>query len=119
MENRAMVKILFMAENKALDLEQLMQCRLTDVFLPIFNINGEIKVLKSKLLECFKMEEVIAEFRQKAIVDMGFLWRECIPNAVDRNQVANKFAWGDYARKIFTTILQRHPNIKKFHFVND
>ena len=65
------------------------------------------------------MEEVIAEFQQVAIVDMGFLWRKCIPNAVDRNQVANKFTWGEFAQKIFTTILQRHPNAKEFHLVND
>lgn len=57
--------------------------------------------------------------RQVAIVDMGYLWRECIPNAIDRDQVANRFTWGDYARKMVTTILQRHPNAKGFHLVND
>ena len=65
------------------------------------------------------MEEVIAEFRLVAIVDMEFLWRNCIPNAVDRDQVENKFTCLDYARKIFTTILQRHPNATEFHLLND
>ena len=60
MENRAMTKILSLAENKALDLEQQIQYRLTDVCLPIFNINGEIrKAVQSKLLQCIKMEKVI------------------------------------------------------------
>ena len=41
------------------------------------------------------MEMVIAEFPQVAIVDMEYLWTKCIPNAVDRDQVENKFTWGD------------------------
>ena len=62
MENRAMTKILSLAENKALDLEQQIQYRLTDVCLPIFNINGEIrKAVQSKLLQCIKMEKVIGD----------------------------------------------------------
>lgn len=48
---------------------------------------------------------------------MGSLWRKCIQNAADRDQVANKLTWGDYARKIFTKILQRHPSTKEFHLV--
>ena len=84
-KNRAMVKNLSLAENETLDLKQLMQYRLIDVCLPIFNINGEvIKAIKSKLLECFRMEEIITEFIQLVIFDMRFLWRKCIPNAVDR-----------------------------------
>lgn len=119
-KNRAMVKNLSLAENKTLNLEQLMQYQLIDVCLPIFNIDGEmIKAIKSKLLECFRMEEIITEFIQLIIVDMRFLWRKCIPNAVDRDQVSNKFAWVDYARRIFTKILQRHPNAKKFYPVNN
>ena len=110
MENKAMVKIFSLAENNALDLEQLLQYRLTDVCLPILNINGEIKKAV--------MEEIIVNFWQVATVEMRFLWRKCIQNAADMDQVANKFTWGDYARKIFTKILQRHPNTKEFHLVN-
>ena len=49
-----MVKILSLAENNALDLEQLLWYRLTDVCLPILNINGEIKKAV--------MEEIIVDF---------------------------------------------------------
>ena len=41
------------------------------------------------------------------------------PNAVDRDQVIKKFTWEDYAHKIFTTILKRHPNAKRFHLINN
>ena len=65
------------------------------------------------------MEEIIAAFREVAIADIGILWRKRIPNAVGRDQVASKFTSRGYARKIFTTILQRHPNAKEFHLIND
>ena len=71
----------------------------------MFNINGEIrKAVKSKLLECFKMEEVIAHFWQVAVADMWFLWRKCIPIAVNRDQVVNKFIWRDYTQKYYNSI---------------
>ena len=43
MENRAMVKIVALAEKAALNLEELMSYRLTEVCLPIFNINGQMR----------------------------------------------------------------------------
>lgn len=59
------------------------------------------------------MEMVIAEFPQVAIVDMEYLWTKCIPNAVDRGQVENKFTWGDkimHGKNLlqFCNIIQRH-----------
>ena len=38
MENRAMVKIIALAETAAVDLEELMRYRLTEICLPLFNI---------------------------------------------------------------------------------
>ena len=50
---------------------------------------------------------------------MGFIWRKCIPTAAERDQVSNKYTWGDYARKVFATILERHPDAKEYHLIND
>ena len=53
-ENKAMVNLINIAEDIALDLVQMMQYRVTDVCLPIFNINGTMrKAVKAKLCECF------------------------------------------------------------------
>lgn len=119
MENKAMVKIISLAEKNSLNLKELMQYRLTEVCLSIFNINGDIrKAVKSKLIECFKHEESCI-LPEVAIVDMGFIWRKCIPNAGEREQAANKYTWGDYAKKVFEMIITRHPRAMEYHLVND
>ena len=59
MENYAMVKILSLAEGSKVDLEDLMSNRLTEVCLPIFNINDQMrKVVKAKFVDCFLMNEI-------------------------------------------------------------
>ena len=51
MENRAMIKILSLAEGSKVDLEDLMSYRLNEVCLPIFNINCQMKkTVKAKLI---------------------------------------------------------------------
>ena len=65
------------------------------------------------------MKTVIAKFRQVASVFMRLWWIKYIPNAVDRDQVVNKFTWGYYAQNIFTAIQQFHLNANEFHVVND
>ena len=50
---------------------------------------------------------------------MGFIWRKCIPTAADRDQVANRYTWGDYAHKVFAIILERHPEAAEYHLIND
>ena len=58
MENRGMVKIIYLAETAAADLEELMRYRLTKICLPLFNINGQMrKAVKSILINNFEMHE--------------------------------------------------------------
>ena len=61
MENRAMVKILSLAEGSKVDLEDLMSYRLIEVCLPIFNINGQMrKAVKAKWLIAFSwMKQIL------------------------------------------------------------
>ena len=86
MENRAMVKILSLAEGSKVDLEDLMSYRVTEVFLPIFNIIGQMrKAAKAKLVDCFLIDETnAADVAYIAIIDMRYLWRLAAPTASDR-----------------------------------
>ena len=81
MENRAMVKILSLAEGSKVDLEDLMSYRLNEVCLPIFNINCQMKkTVKGKLVDCFLMDERnLDDVSYISIIDMGYLWRLASP----------------------------------------
>ena len=69
-------------------LSQVMEYRVTDECLPIFNINGTMKkVQKSKLIDKLNLQP-IANVQEGyiAIVDMGFLWRLATPSVEDREK---------------------------------
>ena len=75
MENRAMVKILSLAEGSKVDLEDLMSYRLTEACFPIFNINGQTrKAVKAKLVNCFLMDETnLDDVAYVSIIDIGYM----------------------------------------------
>ena len=121
MENRAMVKIIGLAEKSAVDLDELMGYRLTDVCLPIFKINGNMrKAVKSTLFSCFELHETSLDgVSYISIIDMGFIWRLATPSTTDRESAGGELTWGNYATKIFKMIIQRHPNALEYHLVSD
>ena len=123
MENKAVAQIISLAQNcdDAFDLIDAMQYRVTEKCLPIFNVNGTIrKVVKSKLVDKFSMDEQTALDVYIAVVDMGFSWRLSTPISEDREkQDGENFTWGDYAKKIFDLVLARHQKASKIIFVND
>ena len=121
MENRAMVKIISLAETAAVDLEELMRYRLTEICLLLFNINGKMrKAVKSTLINSFEMHETTLEgVSYISIVDMSFIWRLAAPSKDDRETAEGDFTWRNYATKIFNIILQRHPDAVECHLVND
>ena len=86
MENRAMVKIISLAETIAVDLEKLMRYRLTEICLPLFNINGQMrKAVKSTLINRFEMQKTTLEgVSYISIVDMGFISRLATPSIANR-----------------------------------
>ena len=116
-----MVKIISLAETAAVDLEEMMRYRLTEICLPLFNINGQMrKTVKSTLINSFEMHETTLEsVSYISIVDIGFVWRLATPSIVDRESAEGDFAWGNYATKIFNIILQRNSNAMEYHLVND
>ena len=51
---------------------------------------------------------------------MGFLWCLVTPTDEDREKPNGSiYTWGDYAEKIFATILSRHPKANQIVFVNE
>ena len=57
-----MVRIISLAETAAVDLEELMRYRLTEICLPLFSINGQMrKAVKSLLINSFEMHETALE----------------------------------------------------------
>lgn len=121
MESKAMKDLVVVAQQKALNMKEVMTHRLTDVPLSLFNVDkGMRKNVKSKLFTCFNTDQQLHEsddnVRRVAIVDMGFIWRYCTPTKEDRE---SNFTWGDYAKKIYNTIHTRHPDTSEFHLIND
>ena len=116
-----MIKIISLAKTAAVDLEELMRYHLTEICLPLFNINGQMrKTVKSTLKNSFEMHEATLESTSYiSIVDMGFIWRLATLSIADRESAEGDFTWGNYATKIFNIILQRHPNAIEYHLVND
>lgn len=123
MENKAMASIITLAQtNDKFTLSQVMEYRVTDECLAIFNINGTMKkVQKSKLMDKLHMQPIDMDGDMyTALVDMGFIWRLATPTAEDREKPdGTVFTWGDYANKIFSVVLSRHPHANKIVFVND
>ena len=123
MENKAMAQIISLAQScdNAFDLIDVMQYRVTEECLPIINVNGTIrKVVKSKLVDKFSMDEQTALDAYIAVVDMGFIWRLSTPTSEDREkQHGEDFTWGDYVKKIFDLVLACHQKASKINFMND
>ena len=119
MENKAMVSLLNIAES-AINLEEVMKHPVTPVSLPLFNLNGTLrKTVKAKLVDCFKLEQIETGYsRVIAVIDMGLLWRVCIPRNRETAD-GEPYTWNDYASKLFDAILRRHPNAAEYHLIND
>ena len=88
MEHRALAAVIELVETSgAFFLEEVLDHRVTDECLPIFNVNGTFrKIQKSKLLKCMDYSEVEAPVRYTAIVDMGFIWRLATPTKEDHEK---------------------------------
>ena len=83
-----MVKILSLAQGNKVDLKDLMSCRRTEVCLPIFNINGQMrKSVKAKLVDWFLMDKTnLDDVAYISINDTGYLWRLAAPTMSDREK---------------------------------
>ena len=86
MENKAMASIIALAEahEEKFNLVDVMDFRVTDECLPIFNVNGTMrKTQKSKLVQKLQMETLKVN-NYIAIVDIEFLW--CMAKGQRKNR---------------------------------
>ena len=123
MENEAMSHVIAECCGKDITLTEIMEYRVTTECLSLFNTNGTlVKNQKSKLLQCLNYIPLQYEelYNCAALIDMGFIWRLCIPSAEDREKGDKfSFSWRDYAKKIFDVILNRHSTPRTLILVND
>ena len=107
MANKAMINLVQAAQRSALDLQSVMEYRLTEVPLSSFHLNGTMKkAQKSKLLGCFSFNVPHEVGNHVSIIDMGLLWRISLPSKEDRETYdGSHFTWEDYAEKMFLKII--------------
>ena len=90
MEDKAMAEIITLAQanlglENGLVLSEVMEYRVTEECLPIFNINGTLrKGQKSKFIQKFDFTDLEPLESYIALGDMGFIWRLSTPSAEDR-----------------------------------
>ena len=105
MENEAMSKIISDYCDSKVSLTEILQHRVTDECLSLFNTNGTmVKTQKSKFLQSLTFSPISPDDmpNYSAIIDMGFFWRYCIPSAEDREKIEKRgmkqstHVWYDY-----------------------
>ena len=123
MENKTMAKVISLVEmcDVKLNLVQIMAYRITEECLSLFSTNGTmVKVQKSKLAEKLNLIPFQTLDSYIALIEMGFIWRLATPSPEDREKDdETHFTWLDYANKLFSLVMARHPKASEIIFVND
>ena len=122
MERVALASVIELVDKSgALKLEDVLEHRVTEECLSIFNVNGTMrKTQKSKLLQTMNISVSPIPTSYTVIVDMGLIWRLSCPNKEDREKEdGSPFTWGDYAEKLIKLILKRHESAERIICVND
>ena len=122
MECKALASVLGLVEmSGALNLEDILQHRVTSECLAIFNVNGTMrKTQKSKLQQNLTSTVIPEPDVYTSIIDMGLIWRLTNPTTEDREKGdCTKFTWADYAEKLVRSVLARHKHAERIICVND
>ena len=123
MEIEAMSRVVSECWWEDIKLEDIMKYRVTNECLSLFNTNGMIiKNQKSKLLQMLNFVEIQQSQLDQYVaeVDMGFIWRLCMPSSEDREKNdETEYTWWDYAKTIFDTVIIRHDKAKSIFLIND
>ena len=122
MERVALASVIELVDRSGvLNLEEVLEQRVTEESLAIFNVNGTMrKTQKSKLLQMMNISVLPEPSTCTAIVDMGLIWRISTPNKEDREKEdGTTFTWGDYADKLIKLIMKRHSTAERIICVND
>ena len=118
-----MCKVVSLCSEEYISIVDLMEYRITEECLPLFNINGSmVKTQKSKMRDVLNFVPLPYEKQRvyTALIHMGFMWRLSTPQKEDREKNEDSvYTWRDYAIKMYETIISRHKNANKFILVND
>ena len=123
MENKAIAEVISLVEkcDVKLNLVQIMEHRIPEECLSLFNTYGTmVKMQKSKLVEKLNLIPFQTVDSYIALIDMGFICRLATPSPEDREKDdETHFTWLDYANKLFSLVMARHPKSSEIIYVND
>ena len=111
MERNALKAMINLVDvSKLVDLTELLEHRVIEEFVSLFNCNGTyMKTQKSKLIQKLSLQYIQLQEPYIAIVDIGMIWRMATPSAEDRHtQDGTPYKWSDYVHKLTSIILSRH-----------
>ena len=104
-----------------MDLSQLLEHRVVEKCMALFNSNGTYR--KNKKQNKLSLQYVKSCKKQKAcvsLVDMGMIWSKATPRAEDRlTQDDNTYKWSDYLHKVSSIILARHGDADRISCMDD
>ena len=118
-----MCKVISLCCKENVKLYDIMEYRITEECLSIFNINGTMaKTQKSKVRDLLNFIPLSCANQRMyiALTGMGFIWRLSTPRKEDReNKEDSVYTWRDYACKVYETIISRYKHANKIILVND
>jgi hypothetical protein len=97
MERSDMAAVINLVQvNGKVQLQDIMENRVTEECLSIFNVNGSFRKVqnKSKMLEKLSMQTITKPTPYTALVDMGLIWHIASTNTEDREKDDGlKYTW--------------------------
>ena len=122
MERSALSAVVELVEiSGGFELEDVLQHRVTEECLSIYNVNGTLrKTQKSKLMEAMTLNDKPEPVNYTAVIDMGLIWRLASPTTEDRQKPdGTTYTWGDYAQKLVELVITRHKKAVRIICIND
>ena len=100
MESKALPSVINLVSNSGIGLERLLEYRVTQECLSIFNVYGmSRKVQKSKLMASFTLHDIGWPHDYIALIDMGMILRLATPTSDQRAKVnGTPYTWEAYAK---------------------
>ena len=106
--------------SQLVDMPQLLEHRVVEECMALFNYNGIYrKTQKSKLIQKLSLQDVDLQEPYVTLVDMGMFWRVATPTAEDRQtEDGTPYKWSDYVHNVSSIIFARHGDADRIICVN-
>ncbi|KAG1648975.1 hypothetical protein GQR58_029417 [Nymphon striatum] len=123
MESAGLAAVIELAEGTgALTLEEIMENRVTEECLSIFNVDGSLRhTAKSKLFEHLNLQPTADKPAiYSSLIDMSMLFRLATPaDREKKKQDGSDYKWQDYIDKICFMVHSLHPDAEQTYAIND